>query len=164
LYISSRNGVAKSISRLAYRIGATPEMIALPVEGSTFGIDASMDHDGIVFGLESWIIPLNVYRYDPSTHELIDTKLQPNNPLDLSGFQVREVQTTSTDGARVPISIIFRKGITLDGSHPTRVTDVMDFLLMLNLILRLSPGFLDSVFACCESMIGDRAFRRRTPP
>jgi prolyl oligopeptidase len=119
LYMSSRNGVAKNLSRLAYRVGATLERIALPVEGSTFGIDASMNHDGIVFGLQSWIIPPIVYRYDLSTHELVDTKLQSNNPLDLSGFQVREVQTTSTDDARVPISIIFRKGIALDGSHPT---------------------------------------------
>lgn len=119
LYISSRNGVAKSLSRLAYEVGAMPKVIPLPVEGSTFSFEASTDHSGVLFGLQSWIIPPLVYLYDPSLERLVDTGIQPKNPLDLSLFRVKEVQTTSTDGSNVPISIIFRKDTVLDGSHPT---------------------------------------------
>ena len=143
LYISSRNGVMKSLSRLAFEVGATPEMIGLPVEGSTFSIAASTDHSGILFGLQSWIVPPIVYRYDPVTNSLVDTKIQPKNPLDLSRFQVREVQTTSTDGAVVPMSIICGKESSWMGRirRSSRVTEHMGFLLTLHLIRRFCRVF-----------------------
>lgn len=119
LYISGRDGIAKTFERLPYNDTATPVQITLPVRGSTFSIDASPTQPGILFGLQSWIVPPIAYQYDPKTNDLTDTGLQPKNLLDFSKFEVREVQTASTDGAAVPISIIFRKDISLDGSHPT---------------------------------------------
>ncbi|HEY0793874.1 MAG TPA: prolyl oligopeptidase family serine peptidase, partial [Chthoniobacterales bacterium] len=119
LYVSQRNGVGNTLFRLPYNDAATPEQIALPVQGPIFTVDAFPDHPGILFGLDSWIVPPIAYRYDPTAQKLIDTELQPKSPLDFSRFEVREVQASSTDGASVPISIVFQKGIILDGSHPT---------------------------------------------
>jgi prolyl oligopeptidase len=119
LYISGRNGVAKTLSRLNYADSAMPQSIDLPFKGRIYGIDANVNQSGILFGIDSWLVPPAVYRYDPGTNSLVDTKIQPKNEVDLSAFQVREVQVPSTDGAIVPVSIICRRDIVLDGSHRT---------------------------------------------
>jgi prolyl oligopeptidase len=119
LYFSERDGVGNTLHRLAYSDGAPIEQLVLPVRGPIFTIDASPDHPGILFGLDSWIVPPLAYLYDPNTKMLTDTGLQPKNPLDFSQFAVREVQVPSTDGASIPVSIISRKDIVLDRSHPT---------------------------------------------
>jgi prolyl oligopeptidase len=118
LYFTQRNGVGSALSRLPYESSA-PERIPLPVQGPIFTVDASANHPGILFGLDSWIVPPVAYRYDPEAKELTDTGIQTKRPQDFSGFAVREVQVPSTDGASVPVSIITQKDILLDGSHPT---------------------------------------------
>jgi len=119
LYYSERDGVGNTLFRLPYDHAITAEQIALPVQGPTFSFDASADHPGILFGLDAWIVPPLAYQYDPATKGLNDTGLQPKSPIDYSKFEVREAQVPSTDGMNVPISILYKKGIILDGSHPT---------------------------------------------
>jgi prolyl oligopeptidase len=118
VYFTERNGVGSGLWRLPYESSA-PEPIPLPVRGPIFAVDASANHSGILFGLDSWIVPPVAYQYDPEAKQLTDTGLQGKRPQDFSGFAVREVQVPSTDGASVPVSIIAQKDILLDGSHPT---------------------------------------------
>jgi prolyl oligopeptidase PreP (S9A serine peptidase family) len=67
-------------------------------------------------------------------------------------IQVREVQTTSTDGARIPISIIFRKRITLDGSHPALFEGYGCYGFPID--AEFNPSCFPEIFrfslACCE--------------
>ena len=49
-----------------------------------------------------------------------NTALQPAGPFDTSADIVaNEVQVKAADGAMVPMSIIHKKGVKLDGSNPT---------------------------------------------
>jgi prolyl oligopeptidase len=119
LYFSERNGVGNTLLRFPYNDPTRSEQIALPVQGPIFTVDASADHPGVLFGLDSWIVPPVAYWYDPNTKKLIDTGVQPKSTLNFSKFAVREVQVPSTGGASIPVSIISQKDIVLDGSHPT---------------------------------------------
>ncbi len=148
LYISGRKGIAKTLARLQYSDIATSEQITLPVQGSTFSIDASPMQPGILFGLQSWIVPPLAYRYNPKTNNLSDTELQPKNPIDFSKLEVREVQAASTDGATVPISIILRRDINLDGSHLTLFEGYGAYGISCD--PDFNPRYLPAIFAWIE--------------
>jgi prolyl oligopeptidase len=119
LYIGGRQGVAKTLARLSYTDSAKLETIKLPTQGRVYGIDATGEQPGILFGIDSWLVPPVAYFYHPSTNGCEDSGIQPKNPVDLSAFKALEVPVPSTDGAIIPVSIICRKDIVLDGSHPT---------------------------------------------
>ena len=61
-----------------------------------------------------------MYAYEPQTKQVTNTNLME---LGLSGhddnLEAVEVKVKSYDGTLVPLSIVFPKGIKLDGSHPT---------------------------------------------
>ena len=60
------------------------------------------------------------YAYDPAAARVVDTKLQPQGRYDNPGDLVStEVKVKSHDGTLVPLSIVHRKGIKLDGTNPT---------------------------------------------
>ena len=50
---------------------------------------------------------------------LTDTRLKPTAPVDAAPYTSVETKAPSGDGTLVPLSIIYKKGIKLDGSHPT---------------------------------------------
>jgi prolyl oligopeptidase len=56
--------------------------------------------------------------YQPSKGALSDSGLQPALPVDFSDIEVEEVSTPAPDGVAVPLSILHKRGIVLDGSHP----------------------------------------------
>jgi len=41
---------------------------------------------------------------------------------ELDGYEVRRAMAVSKDGTQVPVNIVHRKGLVLDGSHPTLLT------------------------------------------
>jgi len=117
LYITARHGVNGSIERLAYTEGATPQPLALPYGGAVYGVDANPTLPGILVGIDSWIVSPTLFAFDGTAFS--DTKLIPKNPADYSNIEAREVMVPSTDGAMIPVSILLRKDLALDGSHPT---------------------------------------------
>jgi prolyl oligopeptidase len=52
----------------------------------------------------------------------VKTDLKPPSPVDASAYTAEEVQARSADGTLVPMSVIERKGLKHDGSHPTYLT------------------------------------------
>jgi prolyl oligopeptidase len=61
-----------------------------------------------------------IYAYDPESHEVTDTKLQPIGPYDdPKDLESVEVKAKSYDGTLIPLSIVYKKGLKLDGSSPT---------------------------------------------
>ena len=49
-----------------------------------------------------------------------DTKLKPSSTLGrASAYMSEEVQARSADGTMVPLSLVYRRGLARDGSHPT---------------------------------------------
>jgi prolyl oligopeptidase len=118
IYVEYRDGLHFSIAKLDAS-GATTGDISLPYEGSISGIDASPTEPGMRFGLDSWTRSLALFTYDGHSGAVADTGIIPKDPSDVSHIVAHEVMAPSTDDASVPISIITRDDIVLDGSHPT---------------------------------------------
>jgi prolyl oligopeptidase len=119
LYFESRNGPVKKVKRVAYGAGVRPTEVALPLEGSATIMYASPDSEGAIVSLAAWTRAREIYLVDVAG-KVVNTKLQPLGPFDApQGYVTREVRVRSHDGKEVPLSIIHRKDVKLDGSNPT---------------------------------------------
>ena len=118
IYVQTLDGGIGRLFRMAHRRGASLEQVALPFDGA---ISSLWTHDrqaGALFILASWTRPPLLYEYDPAQKKVSDTGLQPPNSVDMSGYEAVEVKARSHDGTLVPLSIIYPKNLTRDGSHP----------------------------------------------
>jgi len=117
LYYRERDG---AVSRLMHASldGAHREAVPLPFEGNLYGPVTDPSRPGALFDMQGWTQPAQLYAYDPSSNSTSNTGLLPASSIDTSQLESREVMVTSHDGTRVPLSILYRKGTKLDGSHP----------------------------------------------
>jgi len=121
LYIQDLDGGLGRLLRLPYA-GGKAEQISLPFDGSINIASTDQRLPGAVIWLASWVNAGGLYSYDPSSKQLSDTKLQPAGPFDKpADVESLEVKVKSYDGTEVPLSIVRKKGVVLDGSHPTRL-------------------------------------------
>ncbi len=119
LYVQELDGGIGRLLRIPYG-GGSPELVSLPVEGTLdlFGGDPRLP--GFLLALTSWTKAYGVYLYDPNSKRVTDTRLQPKGPFDdPPDVEAAEVKVRSYDGTMVPLSIVFKRGLKLDGSHPT---------------------------------------------
>jgi prolyl oligopeptidase len=59
------------------------------------------------------------YRFEPSGNKLAATALNSDSPVNFADMEVTRDFAVSKDGTKIPLNIIHKKGIALDGSHPT---------------------------------------------
>jgi len=96
--------------------GQSPLPITLPAV-STGGCDC-FGADTPVCYVGSYLDPGGFYRYDVGARKLTPTALRIPTPVPLDGYEVIRDFAISKDGTKVPLNIIRRRGLVLDGSHP----------------------------------------------
>ncbi len=69
--------------------------------------------------VETYLQPPAWYRYDPAAGKATKTKLFRTSPADFSDCEVMRDFAVSKDGTKVPLNIIHKKGVKLDGNNPT---------------------------------------------
>ena len=115
IYITDLNAGLGGIRRLG--LDGTVTTIAMPFAGAIGGVFADTLHDGCWFELEGWVTPATVFRVDPDGR-VTPTDLAPKPPVDVSPYTSEETFCTAADGVKVPLSIVYRKGLARDGSAP----------------------------------------------
>ena len=98
--------------------GRVGSAVPLPTDGAIQSIATDRRRPGVIFPLESWTRSRLWYQYIPAKRQPTDTRLLEPAKVDASGYQSVEVEVPSHDGVRVPLSIVYRKGMKRDGSHP----------------------------------------------
>ena len=120
LYVRRMNGGVSDFLHIGYGAGAKPVMVKLPFAGNVDGLNTDQRRPGAVFNLSGWTRFGGYYAYEPAAGKVIDTKLQPQGKYDNAPDLVStEVKVKAKDGTLIPMSIVHRKGIKLDGSNPT---------------------------------------------
>jgi len=117
LYVQATQGGISHVLRVPYGDNAAKEL-PLPFAGSVEGFSCSPLHDGAYLRLAGWTEAPQWYAYDPMANTLANTNLEPLNPTDFSGITSVEVTAPGADGTPVPLSIIYKKDLKLDGSNP----------------------------------------------
>jgi prolyl oligopeptidase len=117
LYYDTREGALKRLKRLAWG-KRTATDVRFPVEGAVNVYSASTDVEGVLAGVAAWTRALEIYEVS-ADGKVKNTGLQPLGPFDAPTDLVSvEVKVRSHDGAMVPMSIVHKKGLELDGSNP----------------------------------------------
>ncbi len=83
---------------------------------------ASPMHGVLTFSSVTFTAPARIYVWNAGTGTTIATRLGQSSPVSLDAFEVKREFATSKDGTKVPINIISKKGLTLDGNNPTLIT------------------------------------------
>ncbi|MGC1380835.1 MAG: prolyl oligopeptidase family serine peptidase [Candidatus Baltobacteraceae bacterium] len=120
LYVLSRDGGFGRIARVALGSDGAPgasTTVTLPFEGAINVIATDPRIAGAIFGLTGWTHSLLYYAVDENG-AVTDTHLKALANVDMSPYTSSEVHARSADGTMVPLSIVYRKGLKLDGSHP----------------------------------------------
>ena len=118
LYLQELDGGVGRVRKLAGDGAVTP--IALPFEGTIGSMYADAEHEGIWFQLQNWVRPATVYQVAASG-AVTDTGLATQPDIDVSPYESTRVFATARDGTKIPVSVVYRKGMKRDGSAPTLI-------------------------------------------
>jgi prolyl oligopeptidase len=116
LYIQDLNAGLGGLRRMAWDGSVTT--IAMPFAGSIDALYADTLHDGVWFLLQGWVRPSVLCHVGPDG-VVVQTDIAPAPPIDVSPYAADEVFATAADGVKVPLSIVYRKGLARDGRAPT---------------------------------------------
>ena len=120
LYIQLLDGGLGRLVRVPFGGRARPDLVSQPFEGTIRSVSSDPRVPGVLAQMTSWVKAPAVYAYDPRAGRFSNTGLQPTGPLDEPAeVEAREVKVRAADGTLVPLSIIHKRGLRLDGNNPT---------------------------------------------
>ncbi len=131
---------------LTYQLGGPSEIRVFDLRGqrqdgpkilpvSSVGQIVAVGSDAILYQNSSYIEPSAWYLFRPDEGKTVKTALVTKSPVDFSDCQVVREYAVSKDGTKVPVNIIRRKGIKLDGSNPVLLTGYGGYGI------NIEPGF-----------------------
>lgn len=99
------------------RGGELETEIALPTLGSAAGFAGEKEDNILFYVFNSYTYPTTIYKYDIAANksEVFREAEIKFNPLD---YETKQVFYKSKDETNIPMFIVHRKGLLLDGSHP----------------------------------------------
>ncbi len=99
--------------------GTFENEVELPGLGTCGGFTGQRDDTVVFYTYTSFDTPPTIYRYDIATRksELFRAPKVPG--YDPSAFETKQVFYTSKDGTRVPMFLVHKRGLALNGNNPT---------------------------------------------
>lgn len=102
-----------------YDVKGNPEKeISLPAIGSANGFEGKKEDTVVFYSFTSFTYPTTIYMYNIKTgkSEVFRQAEVSFNPED---YEITQVFYESKDDTRIPMFIVHRKGLKLDGNNPT---------------------------------------------
>jgi len=96
--------------------------LLLPALGTVFGSSGKWNREEIFYGFFSFTVPPAVYRYDLKTGTTTLWAKVDAPSIDPSLYEVQQEWFHSKDGTRVPMFVVYKKGLKKDGNNPTLLT------------------------------------------
>jgi prolyl oligopeptidase len=99
--------------------GRLEHEIVLPGPGTADGFRGDDGSTFVLYTFTSFTAPTTIYRYDIATGRSALFQNSEIAGFDPAAFETRQVFATSKDGTRVPMFLVHRKGLVLNGDNPT---------------------------------------------
>ncbi len=98
--------------------GRLENEVKLPSLGSVWGFGGKHKEKTVFYTFTSFTYPSTIYQYDieSNTSTLFRQSELKFNPED---YETKQVFYTGKDGTHIPMFIVFKKGLKLDGNNPT---------------------------------------------
>lgn len=142
LFLNYLQDVSTHIYQYTYE-GVKELEIPLPAIGTAGGFGGYRDDKEVFFTFTSFTYPPTIYRYDIATKKAVEfrgskVKFNPND------FVTEQVFYPSKDGTKVPMFIVYKKGLEKNGKNPTLLYAYGGFNANMN------PGFSAARLAMLE--------------
>jgi prolyl oligopeptidase len=118
-----------------YDLAGNPEKeIELPALGSAYGFSGKKEDKILFYTFTSFTYPPTIYKYDIASGRSevfreTEVKFRPED------FEAKQVFFSSKDGTRIPMFIVHKKGLKLEGKRPTYLYGYGGFNIS------MTPGF-----------------------
>ncbi|HYR91987.1 MAG TPA: prolyl oligopeptidase family serine peptidase [Terriglobia bacterium] len=112
----------KDVTTRAYVYDLTGKLeneITLPGLGTASGFAGKHDDKFIFYTFQSFNVPPSIYRYDIATRKSTLFRMPEIPDFKSTDYETKQVFFTSKDGTRVPMFLVHKKGLKLDGKNPT---------------------------------------------
>ncbi|TFW28893.1 prolyl oligopeptidase family serine peptidase [Massilia horti] len=109
---------ARSVVKVFDRAGKPVREIALPGIGSVAGFSGKRGDNETFFSFTGFTTPTTIYRLDMKSGKSSVFR-QPKVEFNPDDYETRQQFFTSRDGTKVPMFIVSKKGLKLDGTNPT---------------------------------------------
>lgn len=105
--------------------------IELPGIGNVSGLGGKKEDKEVFYEFTSFTYPRTLFKYDLSSGES-SLFWQPDIDIDLQQYETRQVFFKSKDGTEIPMFIVYKKGLELNGKNPTYLYGYGGFNISLN--------------------------------
>jgi prolyl oligopeptidase len=108
--------------------------VAFPAIGTASGMRGEWDRDEGFYTFSSFAQPMTIYRYEVSSgRQEVFARLKV--PVQSDQIEVKQVWYESKDKTKIPMFLVYKKGLKLDGNNPVFLTGYGGFNLS------RTPGF-----------------------
>jgi prolyl oligopeptidase len=99
--------------------GKLENEVQLPALGVAGGFGGERDDKVIFYTFSSFTFPPSIYRYDIATRKSTLFRAPEIPGFNAADYETKQVFYASKDGTRVPMFLVHKKGLKLDGRNPT---------------------------------------------
>lgn len=92
--------------------------VELPSLGTSSGIAGRPKDNTAYFSFTSFTFPTVIYKYNVKENTYTEY-FKPAIDFDFDNYETRQVFYSSKDGTKIPMFIVSKKGIAMDGANPT---------------------------------------------
>lgn len=92
--------------------------ISLPGLGTARGFSGEVDSDKVYYTFTSFTTPSTIYEYNIELGESTEYR-KPKVDFNPDDYETKQVFFASKDGTKIPMFIVHKKGIELNGKNPT---------------------------------------------
>lgn len=135
---------AKSVMKIYDLKGSEVTTIELPGIGTVKELSGKLEDDELFYSFNSFTQPSVVYKYDINTKTTSEIFI-PQIDFDLNAFETQQVFYESKDGTRIPMFIVYKKGIKKDGGNPVLLYGYGGFNV------NMTPRFIVSLLVWLEN-------------
>lgn len=99
--------------------GKLENEITLPGPGTATGFRGKADDKFFFYTFVSFNFPSSIYKYDIASRTSTLYRSPEIPGFKTADYETKQVFFTSKDGTRVPMFVVYKKGLKLDGNNPT---------------------------------------------
>ena len=123
--------------------GALIREVGLPALGTAGGFGGWRDDKIVFYTFTSYNYPTTIFKFDIASGAS-DVFRKPEVKFNPEDFEVKQEFFTSKDGTKVPMFIVYKKGLALDGKNPCLLTAYGGFNIS------IQPSFGPATIALLE--------------
>jgi prolyl oligopeptidase len=99
--------------------GKMENAIALPGPGTSAGFGGHREDTSAFYAYSSFNYPSTIFRYDIATRKSTIFRESAIKGFKAEDYETRQVFYSSKDGTKVPMFLVYKRGLKLDGNNPT---------------------------------------------